>query len=67
VLLRFFVPALKSVEVKMIFQLNLAAIVAVAGQAVWKQAKPAIFKDVVILPWVFGNYFIVVGYCPCQP
>jgi nitrate/nitrite transport system permease protein len=50
VLLRFFVPALKSVEVKMIFQLNLAAIVAVAGQAVWKQAKPAIFKDVVILP-----------------
>ena len=34
----------------MIFQLNLAAIVAVAGQAVWKQAKPAIFKDVVILP-----------------
>ncbi|MGI8503527.1 MAG: nitrate ABC transporter permease, partial [Hassallia sp.] len=34
----------------MIFQLNLAAIVAVAGQAVWKQAKPAILKDVVILP-----------------
>lgn len=33
----------------MIFQLNLAAIVAVAGQAVWK-AKPAIFKDVVLLP-----------------
>jgi nitrate/nitrite transport system permease protein len=50
VLLRFFVPALKSVEVRMIFQLNLAAVVAVAGQAVWKQAKPAILKDVVILP-----------------
>jgi nitrate/nitrite transport system permease protein len=50
VLLRFFVPALKSVEVRMIFQLNLAAIVAVAGQAVWKQAKPVILKDVVMLP-----------------
>ncbi|MGI2906978.1 nitrate ABC transporter permease [Tolypothrix sp. VBCCA 56010] len=34
----------------MIFQLNLAAIVAVAGQAVWKQAKPVIIKDVVLLP-----------------
>ncbi|MBD2606357.1 nitrate ABC transporter permease [Scytonema hofmannii FACHB-248] len=34
----------------MIFQLNLAAIVAVAGQAVWKQAKPVILKDVVLLP-----------------
>ncbi|MBD0261891.1 MAG: nitrate ABC transporter permease [Tolypothrix sp. Co-bin9] len=36
----------------MIFQLNLAAILAVAGQAVWKQTKPVIFKDVVLLPIV---------------
>jgi nitrate/nitrite transport system permease protein len=59
VLLRFFVPALKSVEVKMIFQLNLAAIVAVAGQTIWKQAKPTIFKDVVLLP-VFGFLGIIL-------
>ncbi|NDJ24059.1 nitrate ABC transporter permease [Nostoc sp. B(2019)] len=34
----------------MVFQLNLAAIVAVAGQAAWKKAKPAIAKDVFLLP-----------------
>ncbi len=34
----------------MIFQLNLAAIAAIAGQAAWKKAKPVIFKDVFFLP-----------------
>ena len=34
----------------MVFQLNLAAIVAVAGQAAWKKAKPVIFQDVFLLP-----------------
>lgn len=34
----------------MLFQLNLAAILAVAGQAAWKQAKPVIVRDVVLLP-----------------
>lgn len=34
----------------MLFQLNLAAILAVAGQAAWKRAKPAIVRDVVLLP-----------------
>lgn len=34
----------------MIFQLNLAAIAVIAGQATWKKAKPVIFKDVFILP-----------------
>ncbi|MEH2009443.1 nitrate ABC transporter permease [Nostoc sp.] len=34
----------------MIFQLNLAAIAAIAGQAVWKKAKPVILRDVFILP-----------------
>ncbi len=34
----------------MVFQLNLAAIAAVAGQAAWKKAKPVIFKDVFLLP-----------------
>ncbi|HEY9636081.1 MAG TPA: nitrate ABC transporter permease [Coleofasciculaceae cyanobacterium] len=34
----------------MLFQLNLAAILAVAGQAAWKQAKPVISKDAVLLP-----------------
>ncbi|MBD2194106.1 MULTISPECIES: nitrate ABC transporter permease [Calothrix] len=34
----------------MILQLNVAAILAIAGQAAWKKAKPVIVKDVVILP-----------------
>jgi len=34
----------------MLFQLNLAAILAVAGQAAWKQAKPVISRDAVLLP-----------------
>lgn len=34
----------------MVFQLNLAAIVAVAGQFAWKKAKPVIFRDVFLLP-----------------
>lgn len=34
----------------MLFQLNLAAIVAVASQTTWKRAKPLIFRDVVLLP-----------------
>lgn len=34
----------------MILQLNLAAIFAVAGKAAWKQAKPAIIRDAVLLP-----------------
>ncbi|HCF29112.1 MAG TPA: nitrate ABC transporter, permease protein [Cyanobacteria bacterium UBA11049] len=33
----------------MIFQLNIAAL-AVAGQAVWKQARPIVIRDVVLLP-----------------
>jgi nitrate/nitrite transport system permease protein len=34
----------------MLLQLNLVAIFAIAGQVAWKKAKPAIVKDVVILP-----------------
>lgn len=34
----------------MFFGLNLAAIVAVAGQTAWKRAKPLIFRDVILLP-----------------
>ncbi|HBE17445.1 MAG TPA: nitrate ABC transporter, permease protein [Cyanobacteria bacterium UBA11149] len=34
----------------MISQLNLAAIFAVSSKAVWKRAKPLIWRDVVILP-----------------
>lgn len=34
----------------MILQLNIAAILAIAGQAAWKKAKPVIVQDVVILP-----------------
>jgi nitrate/nitrite transport system permease protein len=34
----------------MVFQLNIAAIVAVASQAAWKKAKPVVFRDVIILP-----------------
>ena len=43
----------------MIFQLNLAAIAAIAGQATWKKAKPVILKDVFILP-VLGFLGIIV-------
>jgi nitrate/nitrite transport system permease protein len=34
----------------MVFQLNLAAIVVVAGKATWKKAKPLIVRDVFLLP-----------------
>ncbi|MBD0266167.1 MAG: ABC transporter permease subunit, partial [Tolypothrix sp. Co-bin9] len=34
----------------MIFQLNIAAIAAVASQAAWKKAKPILVRDTVILP-----------------
>ncbi|MDZ8185623.1 MAG: nitrate ABC transporter permease [Nostoc sp. ChiSLP02] len=43
----------------MIFQLNLAAIAAIAGQAAWKKTKPVITKDVVFLP-VLGFLGIIV-------
>ncbi|MHC5821693.1 MAG: nitrate ABC transporter permease [Nostoc sp.] len=43
----------------MIFQLNLAAIAAIAGQATWKKAKPLILRDVFILP-VLGFLGIIV-------
>jgi nitrate/nitrite transport system permease protein len=33
-----------------IFQLNIAAIVAVAGQTVWRKAKPIIFQDTFLFP-----------------
>ncbi|GAA6615231.1 nitrate ABC transporter permease [Scytonema sp. NUACC26] len=32
------------------FQLNIAAIIAVAGQAAWKKTKPVLVKETVILP-----------------
>ncbi|MBE9053562.1 nitrate ABC transporter permease [Nostocales cyanobacterium LEGE 11386] len=34
----------------MILQLNLAAIIAIAGQTAWKKAKPVVARDVFILP-----------------
>jgi nitrate/nitrite transport system permease protein len=43
----------------MIFQLNLAAIAAIAGQAAWKKASPVILRDVFILP-VLGFLGIIV-------
>lgn len=46
----------------MIFQLNLAAIAAIAaiaGQAAWKKAKPVILRDVFFLP-VLGFLGIIV-------
>ncbi|WP_373530232.1 nitrate ABC transporter permease [Nostoc sp.] len=43
----------------MIFQLNLATIAAIAGQAAWKKTKPVIFRDVFILP-VLGFLGIIV-------
>jgi len=47
----------------MAFQLNLA-VIAVAGQAAWKRAKPMVVQDVVLLPLAgFGDYFTVVGCC----
>ncbi|QLE44592.1 nitrate ABC transporter permease [Nostoc sp. C052] len=41
------------------FQLNLAAIAAIAAQATWKKTKPVILKDVFILP-VLGFLGIIV-------
>ncbi|MDZ8108423.1 MAG: nitrate ABC transporter permease [Nostoc sp. DedQUE12a] len=43
----------------MIFQLNLAAIVAIAGQTAWKKTKPVISKDVFFLP-ILGFLGIIV-------
>ncbi|MEH2126661.1 nitrate ABC transporter permease [Nostoc sp.] len=43
----------------MIFQLNLVAIAAIAGQATWKKAKPIILRDVFILP-LLGFLGIIV-------
>ncbi len=43
----------------MIFQLNLAACPAIAGQAAWKKASPVILRDVFILP-VLGFLGIIV-------
>ncbi|WP_392533679.1 nitrate ABC transporter permease [Nostoc sp. C117] len=43
----------------MILQLNLAAIAAIAGQAVWKKTKPVIFRDVFFLP-ILGFLGIIV-------
>ncbi|MBD2415423.1 nitrate ABC transporter, permease protein [Nostoc calcicola FACHB-389] len=43
----------------MIFQLNLAAIAAIAGQTAWKKAKPVILKDVFFLP-VLGFLGIIL-------
>ncbi|WP_179071435.1 nitrate ABC transporter permease [Nostoc sp. C057] len=43
----------------MIFQLNLAAIAAIATQAAWKKTKPVILRDVFILP-VLGFLGIIV-------
>jgi nitrate/nitrite transport system permease protein len=34
----------------MLLQLNLAAIIAIAGQTAWKKAKPVVARDVFILP-----------------
>ncbi|WP_017655111.1 nitrate ABC transporter permease [Fortiea contorta] len=34
----------------MVFQLNIAAIAAVAGQAAWKKVKPIVLKDIFFLP-----------------
>jgi nitrate/nitrite transport system permease protein len=43
----------------MIFQLNLAAIAAIATQSAWKKTKPVILRDVFILP-VLGFLGIIV-------
>ncbi|MDZ7954758.1 MAG: nitrate ABC transporter permease [Nostoc sp. DedQUE12b] len=43
----------------MIFQLNLAAIAAIAGQAAWKKTKPVVVRDVFFLP-VLGFLGIIV-------
>ncbi|RCJ19714.1 nitrate ABC transporter, permease protein [Nostoc minutum NIES-26] len=43
----------------MVFQLNLAAIAAIATQTAWKKAKPVISKDVFLLP-VLGFLGIIV-------
>ncbi|NEQ18715.1 MAG: nitrate ABC transporter permease [Microcoleus sp. SIO2G3] len=36
----------------MVFQLNVAAILAVAGQTAWKRAKPIVVRDAFLLPLV---------------
>jgi hypothetical protein len=50
VLLSFFVLALDSEALKMIFQMNLAAVFTAATQASWKRTKPVLARDTVILP-----------------
>jgi nitrate/nitrite transport system permease protein len=46
----------------MIYQLNVAAIFAVAGQKAWKQAKPFVVRDVVLLPALGFLGIIVVWW-----
>jgi nitrate/nitrite transport system permease protein len=43
-------PLKNLLRFEMILQLNVAAMVAVAGQVVWKKAKPVLLRDVVLLP-----------------
>ncbi|AFZ60003.1 nitrate ABC transporter permease [Anabaena cylindrica FACHB-243] len=46
----------------MIFQLNLAATIAVAGQVAWKKAKPVLFRDEFLLPVVGFSGIIVLWW-----
>jgi nitrate/nitrite transport system permease protein len=40
----------------MILQLNLAAIIAVAGKDIWKKTKPVLLQDIVLFPCLgFGG------------
>lgn len=45
----------------MIFKQNLAAILADAGQAVWKKKKLVIVRDIILLP-VLGNFGILLRW-----
>ncbi|ARV57723.1 nitrate ABC transporter, permease protein [Nostocales cyanobacterium HT-58-2] len=46
----------------MVFQLNVAAILAVAGQTAWKRAKPVIIRDTFLLPLVGFLGVIVIWW-----
>ena len=46
----------------MIFQLNVAAILAVAGQTAWKRAKPIVVRDAFLLPLVGFLGVIVIWW-----
>ncbi|BAZ24095.1 nitrate transport permease [Kalymmatonema gypsitolerans NIES-4073] len=46
----------------MIFQLNVAAILAVAGQTAWKRAKPVVVRDAFLLPLVGFLGVIVIWW-----